>query len=91
MGMKDTDIINIGAKAVIVYSHTKTTHDVFISFGEYNEETGLDSFGMFDHHIFFYSNPKEVEEIFCSLEGHDGWEILEYELIYKTRSGILSI
>jgi len=89
--MEDTEIINVGAKAVIVYSHTKTPHDVFISFGEYNEETGLDSFGMFDHHIFFYSNPKEVEEIFCSLDGHDGWEILEYELIYKTRSGILSI
>lgn len=89
--MEDTEIINVGAKAVIVYSHTKTTHDVFISFGEYNEQTGLDSFGMFDHHIFFYSNPKEVEEIFCSLDGHDGWEILEYELIYKTRSGILSI
>lgn len=89
--MEDTEIIAVGAKAVIVYSHTKTPFDVFISFGEYNEELGLDSFGMLDQFIFFYSNPKQVEEIFCSLEGHDGWEILEYELIYKTRSGILSI
>ena len=48
----------------------------YISFGEYLEGPGTDSFGVSDEKIFYYSNPDEVLEFY---RGHsDGWLMVSW-------------
>lgn len=48
----------------------------YISFGEYLEGPGTDSFGVSEDKIFYYSNAEEVAELFS---GHpDGWKIVAW-------------
>lgn len=73
-----------GANALIQYrddSPTDNPYWVYISFGTYDEETELDSFGNADEDVFFYSDAAELQanaySEFIVLESQ-----LEYEAIY---------
>lgn len=51
----------IGAHCEIIpYMNADYNMSAYISFGEYNEETYCDSFGVPDDKIFFYADRKSV-------------------------------
>lgn len=68
----------IGAKCIIKWHSDGYTEDVYISFGEYNEDTGEDGYSISDCYIFGYSD--DVAGIAEAYE-HD-FAVLHTELIY---------
>lgn len=74
----------IGATATIQYIDEKEPIEgVYFSFGEYDEDNNVDSYGINDLLIFFYC---EGEEDMKSLmtEGAEDFIVLSYELEYET-------
>lgn len=53
-----------GALANIIWRDEPGNEEtVYISFGNFDEKTGLDSFGVDDEDIFYYSTPEEIENL----------------------------
>ena len=69
----------IGAVCIIKWHSDGGTEQVYISFGEYDEDTGTDGFGVPDDTIFGYSD--DVDGIAEAYE-HD-FAVLEAELVVK--------
>ena len=74
----------IGAYVTIDWLSGGTEH-AYVSLGEYNEETELDTYGVHDDHIFGYFSIDELERF--KTEPFDGYRVLEYELEYDNRDG----
>ena len=71
----------IGANADIRFNDTNETMNVYISFGEYNEDTEGDSFGTADYKIFYYcENEDELKSFMTYTENPDDFLVLNYEL-----------
>lgn len=56
------------------------TELAYVSLGEYNEETGTDTFGVPDDYIFGYFTLAELEQF--KTEPYDGYIVREYALEY---------
>ena len=70
-----------GANALIQYRDDAPAQDpmwVYMSFGEYDEETEIDSFGIDDNEIFFYTNEAEL-----IANAFGEFIVIEYELEYE--------
>jgi hypothetical protein len=50
----------IGAWVSVKYKGSDEVYENYISFGEYNQDTDCDSFGVLDEKIFFYCSLKEM-------------------------------
>lgn len=68
----------IGVRATIRWSDTGEELEVYFSFGEYDEETDCDTFGVPDSEIFFYCTDEEEVQSFmigdeehCTLIGYE--------------------
>lgn len=74
----------IGADATVYYKDEgeEQAFTTYFSFGEYNEETGKDTYGVADMRIFFYV---EEEEDMRSLStpGAEDFVVLSYDIIYQ--------
>ena len=80
--MQDTNPIGAYATIKFLDDHHEVSQ-VYISFGQYDDETEKDSYGINDNHIFYYCD--EGEEDFKSLvqEGAEDFIVLNYELAYR--------
>jgi len=72
----------IGAHATIKYHDENETKDVYISFGEYDEVNGIDSYGVDDDCIFYYF--KNLDEFKKWNPNENEFSIIDYELEYDT-------
>ena len=52
--------MNIGATALCKWSDTKEEGEYYFSFGEYDETTETDNFGVNDEDVFFYCSEGEL-------------------------------
>jgi len=68
----------IGATCIVKWLSDGGTERVYISFGEYNEDTEEDGFGVPDSHVWGYSD--DVDGIAEAYE-HD-IKILDAQLVY---------
>lgn len=71
-----------GATATIRWAdNNEVVEGMYFSFGEYDEESGLDSFGVRDERVFFYAQGEEEMKEFMSgnTSGTD-FVVLSYEL-----------
>lgn len=57
------------------------TESARVSFGEYNEDTDTDTYGLPDEFIFGYFTQAELDEF--KTKPFDGYKVLDYELIYE--------
>ena len=73
-----------GATATIRYNDTgETLAPVYISFGQYDEETERDTYGVNDLHIFFYcENEAELVDLMTESKAND-FTVVGYELEYN--------
>lgn len=82
--MSTTDKV-IGAWALVQYLDDGSELEVYFSFGTYDEENNVDSYGVNDDRIFFYC---EGEEDLKSLmtEGMEDFIVKGYFLEFQTTS-----
>lgn len=76
----------IGAHCEIIpYMNADYNMSAYISFGEYNEETYCDSFGVPDDKIFFYAEGEDgLKSLMLMDVCHpDDFTVLSYELEYQ--------
>jgi hypothetical protein len=52
--------MKIGATALCKWVDTKEERELYFSFGEYEEATDTDGFGVYDGNVFFYTNEGEL-------------------------------
>lgn len=80
----------IGAEAMVVWKgETHTPDDAeywYISFGEYDEETGCDSFGIGDYSIAYYADDEEDLKKMMSQESWHDFYVLSYELVTRSEA-----
>lgn len=74
--------IPIGAWAETVWNDQVVPQRVYISFGKYHEDQGVDSYGKDDDEIFFYSSIKELDSMLTG-ETKEDWSLVSYEVVYK--------
>lgn len=75
-----------GATVLIAWREWKQ-QQCYFSFGQYDEETGRDSFGIDDDEIMFYcEGVEELEDIKTS--GSEPFDVLEYVLEYVEAEGV---
>lgn len=74
--------IAVGAWAETVWTDQVVPQRVYISFGTYNEDQGVDSYGKNDDDIFYYSSIKELESMLTG-ETKEDWSLVSYEVVYK--------
>lgn len=73
-----------GAHVTLKLLHDKTNEAVverYFSFGEYDEDTETDSFGISDMDIYFYAQSVEELEELKQRHDHSEFVILDYELV----------
>ena len=71
-----------GAWASVCYCDGTEPMEVYISFGDYNEATNRDNFGVSDNRIFFYATGEsELVEMMKERDGDD-FVVLKYALCY---------
>lgn len=73
--------------AIVEVKHIEDTLDdvetTYISFGEYDEETNADSYGVDDNNIYFYcDDEEELKKLMLSWSAED-FVVLSYELVYE--------
>jgi hypothetical protein len=74
----------IGATATIRYIGEKEPIEgVYFSFGEYDEDNNVDSYGINDLYIFFYCEGEEDMKSYMK-RGAEDFIVLSYELEYET-------
>lgn len=74
----------VGALCVIEWHRTKDrrritytdAENVYISFGDYNEATEEDTFGVPDDAVFYYVEAPEWERLKLGERHHDGWRLV---------------
>jgi hypothetical protein len=71
------DLTKIGAHAVIQWIGQKEAQKAYISYGEWDETTDTDGFGVDDSQIFYYARPSEMESL-KEYELNRGWHIIKY-------------
>lgn len=76
----------IGANAWVVWKGTdpEDYEYWYISFGEYDDETGCDSFGIADYHIAYYADDEEDLKKMMSQESWHDFYVLHYELMFRS-------
>ncbi len=72
----------IGFYASITWRNHDHMDWMYFSFGEYDEETGLDSYGVNDERVFFYTSPAEIQLL---ANGQEDWILYpaSIEYVYK--------
>lgn len=81
----------IGATVVLKWWHDEEPIGAYCSFGEYDEETERDSFGIEDVEIFFYfDGPEELQQVKEQDRSTNslGFDILDYRLEYADDEGV---
>lgn len=74
----------IGAYAVIQYTgESEPVDGYYFSFGDYNEETNTDSFGVNDDRVFYYAQG-EPDMVALSKPNGGDFVVLSYELEYQS-------
>ena len=64
--------MKIGATALCKWVDTKEERELYFSFGEYEEATDTDGFGVYDGNVFFYTNEGELILDNCMGSGSTG-------------------
>ena len=79
----------IGGWATVRYlDEQEPLGNVYFSFGDYDEETGLDTFGIHDDRVFFYATGEdELKEMMNENELRD-FVVLDYELSMMMPDGL---
>lgn len=72
----------VGAYCVVKFDDGDIVDGYYFSFGEYNEETEKDNYGVNDDRIFYYCDGGEAELIQLMSSEQD-FKVLSYELEYK--------
>lgn len=52
--------MKIGATVLCRWADTKEENELYFSFGQYEEATETDSFGVYDGNVFFYTKEEEL-------------------------------
>lgn len=77
-------LMRIGATALCRWADTREESELYFSFGEYNEATDTDSFGVYDGNVFFYTNEGELLSMIGGIS--NDFEVLKV-LNYNEREG----
>jgi hypothetical protein len=68
----------IGATALCRWKDTKETAELYFSFGEYDQATDTDGFGVYDGDVFFYCSEGELEKMI----GNSGEDFEVIKVLY---------
>jgi hypothetical protein len=73
----------IGAYCVVKFDDGDIVDGYYFSFGEYNEETEKDSYGVNDEAIFYYCDGEDDIKRLMGDTGNREFRVLSYDLEYK--------
>ena len=74
----------IGAYATVKFlDDHQDFSQVYISFGQYDDEAEQDSYGIDDNSIFYYCHDGEAGIKALMIEGAEDFIVLNYELAYR--------
>lgn len=73
----------VGAHCETEYLDNKGSFNAYFSFGDYNDKTHTDSYGIDDDYVFFYADKGEADLKSFLVPGAEDFIIKSYELSYR--------